>query len=383
MSAWPIVPAANCVFFALGRNAMYAACLAVGVGPGDEVLTPAFDCAGALQPFRVLGCRLRFVRSDPSTFAIDVDDLRRRLTPQTKLVHIINHFGMPQPWEELLALRAATGVPILEDNAYSLFSSHRGRPFGTFGDLAIFSLRKELPLPQGGLLRVNNLAYAAAVRETSRRATGSTGRNAMQLVKSGLGYQKLPMEWRWWLRRRLPMNDPPPPLPSDPAAGVPAWPLRDAIGPEFSCDYLRPISRWARTQLSRLTLQDYQAIADLKRQLYASLVRSLASVDGIRVLWPELPDGIVPWGVSVLVNAGRDEMLERLRGRYPVMAWPTLPQAVIDQLDDFPDVEWLGRRLLQLPLSADAVRLPGFGRYARGFVDDVRRLVTPTLVPVG
>ncbi len=92
-------------FFALGRNAIYAAFLSAGLKAGDKVLTPAFDCDGTLQPFKALGLEPVFYRSDPYTFQVDIADIVEKLSAGPKMVHVINHFGFPQPWDELLALR--------------------------------------------------------------------------------------------------------------------------------------------------------------------------------------------------------------------------------------------------------------------------------------
>jgi len=116
-------------FFALGRNVIYTACQSMDLKEGDVVLTPAFDCDSTLTPFKVLGLTFEFYRSDPYTFKIDIEDIKRRITKEVKLLHVINHFGMPQPWDLLLDLRKKTGIPTLEDSAYSLFSKYNGRSF--------------------------------------------------------------------------------------------------------------------------------------------------------------------------------------------------------------------------------------------------------------
>ena len=85
----PIYDEEKCFFFALGRNAMYAACHLLQLKAGDEVLTPAFDCDATLHPFRVLGCKLRFFRSDPYTFGVDIDDIKTQVNTKSKLIHII------------------------------------------------------------------------------------------------------------------------------------------------------------------------------------------------------------------------------------------------------------------------------------------------------
>ena len=85
---------------------------------------------------------------------------------------------MPQPWDSLLAMRQKTGIPILEDNAYSLFSGIGDRLLGTFGDMVIFSLRKNLPLIDGGMLRLNNPRYE--FRPTQKRLNIALSQNILR-----------------------------------------------------------------------------------------------------------------------------------------------------------------------------------------------------------
>ena len=336
----PIYDPQKCTFFALGRNAMFAACQVLRLKPGDEVLTPAFDCDGSLQPFRVLGLNLKFFRSNPYTFEVDIDDLKKRITPKTKLLHIINHFGFPQPWEELLSLRKITGIPILEDNAYSLFSIYQGKPFGNFGDMSIFSLRKNLPLIDGGMLRINNPEYMMTFKQKKPQWFYMTELSSMlRFLKTKMGIKNIPSLFKTMV---------PPPLYSDGDKEVPLWPSRDCISRDFSQDYLRPMSKLSRYQLSLYGAQDYQKITSQKREQYLFLVKELSDIKGIKILWPNLSLGIIPFNFSFLVSRNRDGLLKKLQRKYPAMAWPTLPKAVLDQLDDFPEIRLLGKQLVQI-----------------------------------
>lgn len=374
--ALPAYDRDRCFLFALGRNAIYAACRSLGLKPGDEVLSPAFDCDGTLQPFKVSGIKLNFFRSDPYTFSADIDDIKKRIGPKTKLIHIINHFGMPQPWDRLLAFRKECGIPILEDCAYSLFSNFRGKSFGSFGDMAIFSLRKNLPLIDGGMLRINSPKYSFVLRDKNvplfyRSETA----NVFTMIKAFFGYYKAPEALKKIMRKLNPSVEPPPPLSSEPEEGYPNWPLRDHIGEEFTCDYLRPISRLARGQLEGLSLRYYEEISTLKRRYYMSLADNVSSLKGITVLWPVLPEGTAPFCLSILIESGRDRVFGQMRKKYDVMAWPTLPQDILNRLDDYPDVELLGRRIFQINLPPEKVRKPDFPAYLDRLTADLVSLL--------
>jgi hypothetical protein len=358
-----------CTFFALGRNAMYAACKSLGLREGDEVLTPAFNCDGSLQPFRVLGYKLVFYRSDAHTFLADIDDIKKKINGKTRLLHIVNHFGIPQAWEELLVLRQKMGVPILEDNAYSLFSKFKDIPFGTFGDMAIFSLRKNLPMIDGGMLRINNPDYQFKAQDANAPWCYPSEYPALLrcfVKRTGIGglLRRVAKEF-------LDVYKTPPPLYSDPEKGYPDWPARDFIGDEFSCDYLRPMSGLAARQLAGFTSEDFAEISGKKRLYYKFLSDKLANIRGIKVLWPELPESAVPFSLSLLVDANRDGVLAALQKKYDVMAWPTLSKSVLEKLREFPELGILGRKGLQLNLPSDRVRRPDFTRYLENLVKEM------------
>lgn len=369
----PVFDGKECYRFALGRNAMYAAALSLGLKEGDEVLTPAFDCDGSLQPFKALGLKLDFFHLDPYTFMSDISDIRRRITPRTKLLHIINHFGFPQPWDALIELRRETGIPILEDNAYSLFSQIGGKRFGTFGDVAIFSLRKNLPVCDGGILCVNNRSYKVVRPSNRARWLHSSEYSAAMrlLIKKWTQgrYTRLIRILAAPLRH---LTQAPPPLYSDSPKGWPEVPSRDSIGNDFACDYLRPMSRLASRQLAHLGRSDFDEIVKRKRSFYNQMAEALKGLGGVRILWPVLPEGLAPFCLCLILDSGRDNLLQKLSNRYDVMAWPTLPAAVLDRLKEYPEVELLGRRLLQINLPADMVMTPCFSDYARAIVEDIR-----------
>ncbi len=371
----PVYDKIRCTFFALGRNAMYAACQILKIGPDDEILTPAFDCDGSLQPFKVIGVKFHFFRSDPYTFAADVDDIKKRINSKTRLIHIINHFGMPQPWEDLLLLRQETGIPILEDNAYSLFSRYKNELFGTFGDIAVFSLRKNLPLIDGGLLRINNSKYSFKLSPKHIPLFYSAEINGIfRIVKAMLGYRRGPELLRHFMKKLNPEIESPPPLYSEAERGYPDWPLRDQIGRDFSCDYLRPMSRLASIQISKFSESDYTDISEKKRKYYLWLAGKLNGIKGIDILWPDLPEGVVPFCSFLLIESKRDFIFEALRRKYDVMVWPTLSKLILNELKSYPEVELLGRKLLQINLPADKVRLPGFSKYLENLVKDIYSL---------
>ena len=340
----------------------------MGLEKGDVVLTPAFDCDSTLTPYRVLGLTFEFYRSDPYTFEVDIEDIKNRITPKVKLLHIINHFGMPQPWDSLLDLRKETGLPILEDNAFSLFSAFKGKPFGSLGDFSIFSLYKMLPVIDGGMLRVNNTEYYVEVPAREPKWYYPTERKQLiGSVASKMGYNHLPAV----LKNRIsPVKRPLPPLYSD-KPGYPEWHLRDAILDSFSCDYYRPMSKIAQIQLRKLSVNDFTVAKNEIRHYYNYIVERLKAVKGIRVLWQEIPEGTVPDCVSVLIDTHRDDILYRLKEKkYGVIAWPTFSGDIINRTDEYPEIDIIGRKILQLMIPIHRVIKKDADSYFMNLVDE-------------
>jgi len=365
----PIYDPDKCTLFALGRNAIYSACQSMDLKTGDVVLTPVLDCDSTLTPFRALGLNLEFYKSDPYTFEVDIDDIKNRITREVKLLHVINHFGMPQPWDSLLDMRKETGIPILEDNAYSLFSEYKGKLFGTFGDFSIFSLYKMFPLIDGGMLRVNNPEYSVEIpARIPKWFYPPEKKRVISLIATMFGYNNLPDKFK---NKILPTNKPLPPLYSD-KPGYPEWHLRDVILNEFSCDYYRTMSKIAQIQLRRFSANDYNAVRDKIRHYYKFIVERLKGVKGIKVLWSEIPEGIIPACVSILIDSHRDDILYRLKEkRYSVIAWPTFSGDVIDKIDEYPEIEVIGKKILQLLLPVTRLLKPNADLYFKNLVDEV------------
>ena len=143
------------------------------------------------------------------------------------------------------------------------------------------------------------------------------------------------------------------------------------MGKEFSSHYEKPISGFSLSRFKKIEVDYYDNLIKHNQMAYAFLSYSLKDVKGIQVLYPALESDVVPFCFSFLVDSRRDELLERLKWRYGVMVWPTLSSDVLKQLKNFPDVELLGRHLLQFSLPSHKVIMPDFKKHLESFVHDV------------
>jgi len=150
--------------FPNARSAFKATLLALGMRSGfDEVLLPAYvgwssrEGSGVMDPIRELGLKPVFYRMT-SQLRVDVDDLYLRLTTsRARVLVVIHYFGFPDPeYKRVCQLAHEHGLIVVEDEAHSMLSDLVGGVCGRVGEFSIMSLHKLLPVPQGGLLVVNN-----------------------------------------------------------------------------------------------------------------------------------------------------------------------------------------------------------------------------------
>jgi perosamine synthetase len=143
-----------------GTAALHVGVLALGVGPGDEVLVPAYTFPATANVVALVGAKPVLVDVDPVTMNMDAGDAARRLTPRTKAVLAVHLFGRPARIEELPELS------MLEDAAGALGAAHGGRACGSLGKLGCFSFhpRKIVTTGEGGAVSTSDDAIAERVR---------------------------------------------------------------------------------------------------------------------------------------------------------------------------------------------------------------------------
>ncbi len=121
---------------------------------GDAVLMPAYVAEGVIRPFTAAGMRVAFYKLT-ATLEPDLGDLQRVLTetPDARAVVVVHHFGFEAPVGRVKQLAMGRGALVVEDCAHALFSRYAsGAPFGSVGDVALYSLNKFLPVADGALL---------------------------------------------------------------------------------------------------------------------------------------------------------------------------------------------------------------------------------------
>ncbi|MCS7006823.1 MAG: DegT/DnrJ/EryC1/StrS family aminotransferase [Thermoleophilia bacterium] len=169
-----------------GTAALHLVLLALGIGPGDEVVVPAYTFPATANAVSLCGARAVLADVDPDTCLLDPGAVAAVVGPRTRAVIAVHLFGRPAPWEAL-----QTAVPqdvlLLEDAAGALGARYRGTPCGALGVAACFSFhpRKIVTTGEGGAVTTDEAALDAAVRRLRHHGWTAAG----DMPSPGLNYR--------------------------------------------------------------------------------------------------------------------------------------------------------------------------------------------------
>jgi perosamine synthetase len=161
-----VVQGAESVAVNSGTSALHLALLAVGVGPGDEVIVPSFTFAATANAVAIAGATPVFADIEPLFFCIDPSAVESLITPRTKAVMPVHLYGHPAALRELSAICVRHGLLLLEDAAQAHAASLDGKPVGTWGAAGSFSFypTKNMTSGEGGMVTTGDPVVARTVR---------------------------------------------------------------------------------------------------------------------------------------------------------------------------------------------------------------------------
>ena len=162
-----------------GTDALLLSLMALGVGPGDEVITPPFTFVATVETVVLLGATPVFADIDPVHFTLDPADVAKKITPRTKAIVPVHLFGQLADMEPLRAF----GLPLIGDAAQAIGSVHRDKPVGAWTELTTLSFYPTKNLGaagDGGMVLTSDEALAEKLRLL--RLHGSGGKYDYHLV---------------------------------------------------------------------------------------------------------------------------------------------------------------------------------------------------------
>jgi perosamine synthetase len=332
------------MFTTSGRASIALALEALGVGRGNTVLAPTYHCPTMIAPAVHAGADVKYFPIT-STGGVDLDYLRKCDTRRVKVLLAAHYFGRPQPCADLREFCDARGIALIEDCAHTLFGESDRKPVGSWGDYAIASLTKFFPIPEGGCL-VSAAHELDASKLMRRGGVLRELRAAGDILEMGVRFRRLPglnalLGAAFTLKNRL--------------RGAPTKPLNvpvETTEPTLDeLDLTLAFSRLTSTCRWLVKTADLGRIAASRRRNYEVLVARLATLPGVRPLYPTLPEGAAPYVFPLWVEQPEARYAALKTAGVPVFRWDRRWPGTTSHPGDH-GLQW-SQHVFQLPCHQD------------------------------
>lgn len=171
-------------------SGLYAAVGAAGVGPGDEVIVSPYTMSASATAALVYGAIPVFADIDPEIFCLSPESIRKRITPYTKAIIVVDIFGHPADLDEVMAISREYGLVVIEDNAQGPGTLHHGRYAGCLADMGVFSLNyhKTIHTGEGGVVVTDNDELAERLQLIRNHAEVVVGGKKVENIVNMVGF---------------------------------------------------------------------------------------------------------------------------------------------------------------------------------------------------
>ena len=166
---------------------LHVALMALGVGPGDEVIVPSYTFAASAHVVVWTGAKPVFVDIEPVTYNIDPKKILKAITKKTKVILPVHFAGHACDMDSILKIAKSRKLRVVEDAAHAIGTDYKGKRIGSFGDIAVFSFyaTKVMCTGEGGMIVTNDKALAEKMRTVS---FFGIDRSAFHRYKTGAGW---------------------------------------------------------------------------------------------------------------------------------------------------------------------------------------------------
>jgi len=317
-----VLDAGHLAFTTNGRMAMVLALQRLGIGPGDEVLLPAYHCPSMVSPVNWTGACARFYKLQPD-LTPDLEDLLQQVSPCTRVVVAAHFFGFPADLGALRRRCDELGLTLIEDCAHTVYGGSKDNPVGSLGDYAVASLMKFYPVTDGGCLcarqdRVDTIALRSG-------GAGFEARAPLNALERAVAFGRLPGlssvlqalfslkdSVREWLKR--------PPGTKLTAHGAQA---EDGVGPQ---DIDPAMVGTQMSLFSRLVVRCSGSGSNIarRRAAYTDMLKAFSNMPGCHAVLPVLPEGVAPYVFPLWVDQPDAAWPQMQQTGLPVMRWDEL-----------------------------------------------------------
>lgn len=141
-----------------GTTALHLALLALGIGPGDEIIVPTLTYIASVNAISYVGATPIFVDSLESNWQIDPDDIKRKITKKTRGIMVVHLYGHPCDMDKIMSIANENGLYVIEDCAEAFGSTFNNKPVGSIGHIGTFSFfgNKTITCGEGGMVVTND-----------------------------------------------------------------------------------------------------------------------------------------------------------------------------------------------------------------------------------
>ena len=319
------------------RTAIQQACSLLQLEHGGEVLVPAYNCGSEVDALLAGGATVRLFRVT-NTGEIDLEDVRQRITRATRALYVIHYFGFPQAITPISEFCKEKGLHLMEDCALSTLTEVNGRRIGQAGDLAVYNFPKVLPVPDGGAMVINNRALPR--RTWLLKLPKLMLSDASRLLRQSL-LRALPNAAARILDCLI-RNRAAEELPSGPGR-------REMPRSYYSTPFLkdRSISKVSAFLMSGMSFSEIRA---RRRRNFSLLLQLLSRESGLTPLYRELPDGVCPLCLPILVGPARKLAARLASFSIPAVPWWSGYNAQCKEWDAFPEACYLKDHMVALPV---------------------------------
>lgn len=163
--------AKHCITVANGTDALQIALMALGVGPGDEIITPGFSYIATAEAPILLGAQPVYVDIDPVSYNLDPEKLEAAITPRTRAIIPVSLYGQPADFNAINAVAERHGIPVIEDGAQSFGATYNGQRSCNLSTIGCTSFFPSKPLGcygDGGAIFTSDSKLAKVIRQVAR-----------------------------------------------------------------------------------------------------------------------------------------------------------------------------------------------------------------------
>ena len=328
----------NIHFYSSGTTAVFHAIKALNLSPENNILMPSYHCGVEVDAAIKTGAHIKFYKIKRN-FEIDLEDVENRIDRNTKALFIIHYYGFPQPVENIQTLCRKYRLYLIEDCAHALFSKYNGKFWGTFGNEAIFSIQKSLPVPNGGaFILKNSLFHVPNGTMTPIRLL--VARKTILLL---LDHFKAASNS--WFNIVSFSFIKPTGLFLRMARKINPKSISSSAGSDTTITSLS-ISAISKRIIGNI---DGKMVVEKRRSNYQSLMNRIKRIRGIKVCFPDLPEGVCPLFLPVEVK-NRNQVQNRLeRKKVQTFVFGKFSHKALPK-DDFSDARFFSDHILSFPI---------------------------------